>query len=386
MPMINRSELDLSEYLDRLYGGVLNASNDWAPVLESLCRLVGGTHGQFFAGHVSDPAGPAIRTFHGPGASAVDEFLSTVGRDDPRLPRLMQSRGRVVRDSDIEPPDFESHPIVSRYLDPIRIRRMMGVSWSPDGEHLAIIGVFRSRENGAFGDNLVAPFEMLTSHLLRAYDLQRNIVEAQTLKQSVSDFLFQSPRSVILVDARGHVVAANQKVEQIAGGGRFAARLGGKLFFADPHAMRSIDAARGAGTQSGGGAARLFVVSDTRPNSDRLRRLVGRVVPLPPAHPFRLAVAPEATAAVYLAEVSASPIGEGPFHAGVLSSLFGLSRHEARLAVHVGSGQSVDAASKIFGVSRNTARVQLQSVFAKTETCRQSELVLLVQRLASLFH
>jgi DNA-binding CsgD family transcriptional regulator len=67
--------------------------------------------------------------------------------------------------------------------------------------------------------------------------------------------------------------------------------------------------------------------------------------------------------------------------AGALKSLFGLTKAEARLAAHLASGEALDSAAAALGIARETARVQLKSVFAKTGTHRQAELVALLAHL-----
>lgn len=62
-------------------------------------------------------------------------------------------------------------------------------------------------------------------------------------------------------------------------------------------------------------------------------------------------------------------------------NIFGLSGAEARLAARLATGISIETAAEELGIARETARNQLKSVFAKTGTHRQSELVALLARL-----
>jgi DNA-binding CsgD family transcriptional regulator len=64
-----------------------------------------------------------------------------------------------------------------------------------------------------------------------------------------------------------------------------------------------------------------------------------------------------------------------------LCAAFGLTAAEAKMAATLASGVGIDAAAASLGVSRETARTQLKAVFAKTNTCRQAELVGLLARL-----
>jgi len=64
-----------------------------------------------------------------------------------------------------------------------------------------------------------------------------------------------------------------------------------------------------------------------------------------------------------------------------LQKAFGLSPAEARLAAQIAAGISIEKAAEILGIARETARNQLKSVFAKTDTHRQSELVALLSKI-----
>ncbi|MGD9670830.1 MAG: helix-turn-helix transcriptional regulator [Hyphomicrobiaceae bacterium] len=67
--------------------------------------------------------------------------------------------------------------------------------------------------------------------------------------------------------------------------------------------------------------------------------------------------------------------------AGQLELLFGLTPAEARLAQTLAEGISIKGYAAAAGVAVGTARVQLKSVFAKTNTSRQAELVALLAQL-----
>ena len=64
--------------------------------------------------------------------------------------------------------------------------------------------------------------------------------------------------------------------------------------------------------------------------------------------------------------------------AEMLENLFDLTPAEAALANCLADDCSIDAASKMLGRSVGTARVQLQSIFEKTDTNRQSSLIRLI--------
>jgi DNA-binding CsgD family transcriptional regulator len=61
--------------------------------------------------------------------------------------------------------------------------------------------------------------------------------------------------------------------------------------------------------------------------------------------------------------------------AGDLCRLYGLTRGEAALAVHLVRGKSVEEAADELFISPHTARTHLKRIFMKTDTHRQTELV-----------
>jgi len=81
-----------------------------------------------------------------------------------------------------------------------------------------------------------------------------------------------------------------------------------------------------------------------------------------------------ATAAIFLFDPTASRTSAME----LFVASYGLSRSEAELAQRLALGDSLEEAAERRGVSRNTAKSQLRSVFAKTDTQRQSELVSLL--------
>lgn len=70
--------------------------------------------------------------------------------------------------------------------------------------------------------------------------------------------------------------------------------------------------------------------------------------------------------------------------ASVLQRLFDLSPAEARLAIGLARGRTLGEFAEETGVSSATLRTQLSSVFTKTQTRRQPELIALLARVAIL--
>jgi DNA-binding CsgD family transcriptional regulator len=54
---------------------------------------------------------------------------------------------------------------------------------------------------------------------------------------------------------------------------------------------------------------------------------------------------------------------------------FGLTPSEARLALHLVTGETLRTSAAELHISYETARTQLKNIFSKTGTCRQAQLV-----------
>jgi len=79
------------------------------------------------------------------------------------------------------------------------------------------------------------------------------------------------------------------------------------------------------------------------------------------------------------------PLGSKPrLDMALLARVFRLTRAEAKLASALAGGKSIEEAAEELTISRETARNQLKSVFAKTAVHRQSELVALLSQLSGI--
>jgi DNA-binding CsgD family transcriptional regulator len=65
----------------------------------------------------------------------------------------------------------------------------------------------------------------------------------------------------------------------------------------------------------------------------------------------------------------------------LLSQVFGLTPAEARLTARLAAGTTLRQAAEALTISRETARSQLKTAFAKTDTHRQADLVSLLMRI-----
>jgi DNA-binding CsgD family transcriptional regulator len=199
--------------------------------------------------------------------------------------------------------------------------------------------------------------------LIEIAALSRNdIAEA-----SASDALNVLRQPALLIDVDGFVVQSNAALAEL---------LDGNLKVKDRrlyiHNLEARSALHGfiermrSASQNGVPAVEPIVI----PRQDELP-IVLRIWPI--ERPARWP-APDVRALLTLTALGPRP---GP-PAAVLAKVFGLTPSEARLASIMARGAAPEMAARELNVSRETVRNQLKSIFAKTGTHRQGELVALL--------
>ena len=173
----------------------------------------------------------------------------------------------------------------------------------------------------------------------------------------------------IALDRHGFVVDANAAAEVVFDDNiRIKDR---RLFVRDPDSRNLLKEAIDQLT-SPPRSNSLAVEPVIVPRMDKLPVIV-RIWPFEgPSHP----PAQEVRALLTLNALGPRP---GP-PAAILAKTFRLTPSEAKLACIIARGAPPDIAARELKISRETARNQLKSVFAKTNTHRQSELVALLMQ------
>lgn len=232
------------------------------------------------------------------------------------------------------------------------------------------ISIIRRTDQGRYGADEIALIDSLATHLRAASALAMRI--GITSSQHMADALTTGRQPVALLAHDGRVLHASPGFEALIGDGLVIRN--GRLGSAHQQVDQRIAAAVSAATnRSSELKTPLEPVILTRRNG--VRPLVATVVPVVGhAHDVLQLVA----AIVLVTDLSVRP--QGPALA-TLQQIFGLTRAEARLAQQIAIGQTLPEIALESGLSRETLRSQLKSVFGKTGTTRQAELAVLLTKL-----
>ncbi|KAA2242263.1 helix-turn-helix transcriptional regulator [Salinarimonas soli] len=385
--MSSVSESRLSDIIDALYAGS-GDPREWPGLLGPICTYLDAEVGQVVVGdHTRSRWDGDYYYALTPNRDEADltDFLAAHGATDPRRKLFLASEGRVWLDHEMEPPGFDASPIVRDFLDPLEIRRQIAAVVVRDETTIATLTVMRSRAAGPFTAVHADRFSLLLPHFRRSFHIHKALRQAAGVAQGAAAFVESLDNPVILCNGGGQVVLANEAARALSRQGALSLR-GGRLSLpraADEGRLNACIAAvfghdrrlgRGKAGHEPCGAMGIAV---PRPDPKPPLRLL--VCPLPGAH--ALADASPGTSLVALVGVGDTtdrPLGT------LLASLYDLTAAETRLVDQLRRGLSLKEAADALGVAHSTTRTQLANVFAKTQTSRQSELVGLVGRVASL--
>lgn len=172
--------------------------------------------------------------------------------------------------------------------------------------------------------------------------------------------------AVVILDQSRRIVSSNPLADHILTEAEGLRRRGEELVFARSEDQRAI----------------IALLNDTNPHASLTRLRIER-----PKHGDLVITArPIALSAIHagtgaLALFFARPGPEKQTDPQTLRDVFGLTAAEARLATALTRGSTLVDAAQTIGIARNTAKVQLRSVFAKTGVHRQAQLVALIASL-----
>jgi DNA-binding CsgD family transcriptional regulator/PAS domain-containing protein len=298
----------------------------------------------------------------------------------PWLDRLIRTNWRAggadASHHLITDPELERTACFSEFLGPRKFHYGMGAAILAVGDVPAWLVILREKARGPYSDEDLGLLRALLPHMSQALKLHGRISALEAERRGLADSLDRLPTGVLVLDAGGRVLFANRMARRIAGEND-GLRIGRDGLSAalprETAAVRRLvaDAARttnGDGAHAGG---ELFL---SRPS---LRRpLVLAVHPLPrdelfPGLPGTSAVA------VFVSDPDANGESDG----AVLARLYGLTPAERRLTSALLTGDDLREISDTLGISYHTARSQMKSVFGKTGTRRQAELMRLLLKL-----
>jgi DNA-binding CsgD family transcriptional regulator len=223
-----------------------------------------------------------------------------------------------------------------------------------------------------FGEGDRVRVQAVAPHLMRAMRIFVRYAQAYRERAVYQTVVDRIGVGVALVDAKSAMMASNTIAGEILGGPNGLGVTQGRLVAHRPPVAnvlaRQVRAAAEAQTSAPSEPGRpLAIERNNNPSPLTLTVYPGPGVEHGDAPLRRSAIV-----------VMRDPDRRAAVSTHVVAQLFSLTPAEAALATLLAQGYDMEEAASTLGVRRNTARSQLQSIFAKTDAKRQSELVRMI--------
>jgi DNA-binding CsgD family transcriptional regulator len=257
------------------------------------------------------------------------------------------------------------------FLIPMGSRYVIA-AWVDDSvEQHTVIGLHRGVDQLPFGDKERQAAQRFSGHLQRALRLQTHTQHLQAKAELGARAIDALALAMLIVDGRGTILHLNVAAEQLLNNrtGSLCC-LTGRLAVTQPANKNKLATLIAEATAYPATGGAMFL------NGDEHQQVF--VTPLPAASPFvQDWQTPLALVLVVDAGKTLSPLQ-------LLGRLYHLSPAELRVAAALLAGKSPEEYAQEVGVTLNTVRSQLKSLFSKTGTRRQSELVAVLSRVPPL--
>lgn len=236
----------------------------------------------------------------------------------------------------------------------------------------ATINISGSVRRGRFEERELDLARAYQPHLIRAFKLGQKIGADRRRRRNIDILLDLSPCGIFLLNASGTLCYANRSAERMLADSAVTVR-DGKLRAMQPAASKKLEALIATASHAdpavrSGGSMALHTRDGAKPFS---------VLVTPVGRDRFAKLRADASVCVCLTDLE----GEGTLPEGPLRDVLGLTPAESRLAQALFQGASLQEAAKRFDLSPNTLRAQLSSIFGKTQTNRQAELIALLARI-----
>lgn len=363
----------LDHLIGVLYETVLDPSR-WKEAIGLCGQYAGGVDGHLLTmSKKTDTVISAILSeIAFPGQSNSD-YIDYYGFIDPRIKFFCQGAlDEWRRCIEVNSPHFVEHnEFYQDFFIPYGGRYSMTGRVDENNDQYTIFSVLRAVGRQPFDDAEHLAAQRFSGHLQRALRLQKHTQTLHTKAELGAMAIDALALAMLIVDDKGAILHLNAGAEcllnsQVSG----LTGISGRLSAVDTSNKNRLAALilAATGYPAVGGAMCL----DEKPSRSVF------ITPLPAASPF--AKDWQTPLALVLVIEAGNNLSTLP----LLGKLYDLTPAELRVASALLAGQSPEQYALEAGVTQNTVRSQLKSLFRKTGTRRQSELVAVLSRVPAL--
>jgi DNA-binding CsgD family transcriptional regulator len=372
-----------SERLSRLTADIYDAAlapELWPTALDGLRNFVGGFAANIFWQDIaSDGAGMYFSLGDDPHYRQL--YIETYSALNPMLPAAaFPDCGTILSTVDfLTLEEMKQTRFYREWLEPQGIVDGVFSNLDKSSTTLSAMSVIRDKSHGVVDEGTRTRMGLIVPHMIRAVSISQLVARHKTEKEALAETLSRVAAGVFMIDPQGRIAFANEAGEAMIKEGGIVREAQGVLAAVNAdanRALRDLFAAAGRGDGSldvRGAAVPLAWSSDAR--------WLAHVLPLGSGARMEAGHKYKATAAVFVRRASL----DTPSALEVLTSHYKLTAGEARVLQAVVDHDSVRAMANALGISQNTVKTHLRSLFEKTGLRRQAELVKLVASSANPF-
>ena len=250
----------------------------------------------------------------------------------------------------------------------------MGLFLLNSPTRMATLELGRHERHGCFTPaecDLAAAF---IPHLRRAMTISNAINAVKIERDRLAETLDALPLGVVLADEASKIVHANTLAESMLGTGTVVRKQGNRLRAGEGRASAEVSTAIKLAARNDTEIGRKGIA--VRLTAESGPPIVAHVLPLGGGE-ARSRLDPEAVAAVFI-----NPNTDDDARVRAMSVSFGLTRAETAVLAQILSGQTLAHAAEHLGIAVSTTKTHLNSIFHKTGTSRQVDLILLAARMS----
>jgi DNA-binding CsgD family transcriptional regulator len=309
---------------------------------------------------------------------AVMDYIRTYNQTDPHKDHVASSPVGSVLHTETEFPRhaMATHPFYRDFWDPYGVRSLVATKVAESERHMMIVSVVRSFQHASFSPAEVAQAGRYFTHLSAAFQIAKRLHKTHIVANVGLQLMEASDRPMFLLGLGAAIIGMNAAARRILESREYFVEQSGRLFGATARGAKilqaAVDSQWSSGMQGAGRspnervALRMFGADD----GQTALCVLWDVVPAASMSAF----GPHRT---LLLSVTV-PQRESPLDPVFVAALLNLTAAEARVATLLVSRQTAAEIAATLHVTLATVRTHLRSLFDKTDTKRQVDLVHLI--------
>lgn len=370
--MVGKSP-DIMEIVGQLHEGVVD-DDAWDRGFGNICAML--DIGFVLMGTVGD-AGKAVQLSFGYNSrSDAVSLLEGPLADPAHNPWLALADSYPLRrpatvDDVGGREQLQSTRIWQDFYLPYGVGDSIGAALERQPEYASILMLGRRARQPMFRAADVKRVAALLPHVARAWRVKRALNEMQGLVGTLRFVLDRLERAVVVTGPTGTIRFANRAADRLLSRGDGIDVRHGRLRAARPAHTDALASLIGRAADTAIGAQAVAVDALAIPSAKDNPALAIIAEPLAAAHSDALghAAAPGAILFISDSEASNRPSADR------LRVVYGLTPAEAQLTALIVDGHGIAAAAAALGISPNTAKFHLKTIFGKIGISRQAQLV-----------